>query len=97
MQDLTKVVFFRRGLRLICLVHNRWETGKQEREKEICQADQDWAREVRQAEQERQRERSSPCRPGMGGRTSLGRAGMEAKISTKSGYRVTEIGMQQAL
>ena len=81
MQDLTKVVLFVVSLPPIYFVHNHWETEKQEQEKEICQADQDWAREVRQAEQERQRERSLPRRPGMGGRTSRGRARMEARNS----------------
>ena len=54
MQDLTKVVLFVICLPLKYFVHNRWETEKQEREKEIYWADQDWAREVRQAEQERE-------------------------------------------
>ena len=62
---------------------------KTEQEKEIRQADKDWAREVRQAEQERERERererSQPCRPGMGARTSQGRARMEAKNSLPKG------------
>ena len=56
MQDLTKVVLFVISLPLsyFVYVHNCWQTKKQEREKEICQADQDWAKEVRQAEQERE-------------------------------------------
>ena len=52
MQDLAKVVLFVISLPLIYFVHNRWQTKKKQvQEKEIVQADQDWAREVRQAAQ----------------------------------------------
>ena len=101
MHDSTKVVLFVISLPLNYFVHNRWETEKQEWEKEICQADQDCAREVRQAEQEREREKeiknfASQTRNRQENFARQSRNGSE-KLSTKSGFRIIDIGMQQAL